>query len=484
VGGDGELLVAFSGTGDPKGIRRLICDEYGLPPLAVRVQAVDELPRLPTGKPDHEAVRGLFPPQSTGGGTGGEAGAGTDPEVLCRVYAEVLDRPTVRPEDSFVSLGGDSLSYVETSIRLEHALGHLPADWHTRSIAELCSPPGRTASEEGKPPTSRKRRSLDTSVAIRAVAIVLIVGTHAALFAIAGGAHLLVAVAGFNFARFHLTEAARGARVRHAGRSIARIVVPSVAVIGVLFLVTDDYGVLNVLLVNGLLASGAGGDGWNFWFVEALAYILVAVTALLAIPAVDRFERRYPLLLPLGLAAVGLIVRYDLLDLRTHFQLPSAVRVFWLFAFGWAAAKAVTVPQRLLVSLAVVATVPGFFADPPREAVVLVGFLLLAWLPAVPSLAVLNRIAGVLASASLYIYLVHWQVYPPLVGRSPLLATVACLAVGIVVALAASRVPRLLPRGRRQPRLRQGSSGSMARMIRSLMAASWRVWARVSGSKT
>ena len=37
-------------------------------------------------------------------------------------------------EDStFVSLGGDSLSYVEMSVRLEQSLGHLPADWHTHA---------------------------------------------------------------------------------------------------------------------------------------------------------------------------------------------------------------------------------------------------------------------------------------------------------------------------------------------------------------
>jgi hypothetical protein len=36
-----------------------------------------------------------------------------------------------------------------------------------------------------------------------------------------------------------------------------------------------------------------------------------------------------------------------------------------------------------------------------------------------------------LASASLYTYLVHWLVYPPMAGISPALAVAASLAAGV-----------------------------------------------------
>ena len=48
-----------------------------------------------------------------------------------------VDRDVVRDEDSFVSLEGDSLSYVEMSIRVEEVLGHLPPSWHVTPIGEL-----------------------------------------------------------------------------------------------------------------------------------------------------------------------------------------------------------------------------------------------------------------------------------------------------------------------------------------------------------
>jgi hypothetical protein len=49
----------------------------------------------------------------------------------------------------------------------------------------------------------------------------------------------------------------------------------------------------------------------------------------------------------------------------------------------------------------------------------------------------------VLASASLYAYLVHWVVYPPLAGISPVLAVTVSLAAGAAywaLCLSAARV--------------------------------------------
>ena len=51
--------------------------------------------------------------------------------------------------------------------------------------------------------------TLETSVALRAAAIVLIVGSHATLYEMWGGAHLLLGIAGYNFGRFCLTPVPR-----------------------------------------------------------------------------------------------------------------------------------------------------------------------------------------------------------------------------------------------------------------------------------
>jgi hypothetical protein len=102
----------------------------------------------------------------------------------------------------------------------------------------------------------------------------------------------------------------------------------------------------------------------------------------------------------------------------------------------------------------VVFTVPGFFGDPAREAVVLAGLLLLLWIPAIAVPRVLVPVLGVVASASLFVYLVHWQVYPALENDFPVLATLASFAVGILAwkgysaasAWCATRIPAVASR--------------------------------------
>jgi hypothetical protein len=105
--------------------------------------------------------------------------------------------------------------------------------------------------------------------------------------------------------------------------------------------------------------------------------------------------------------------------------------VFWLFALGWATVKATASWQRLLISALVIATVPGFFGDLEREALVVAGLLMLVWVRAVRVPSWAARATGVLAAASLYIYLAHWQIYPHLEDSFPLLATVLSLLGGI-----------------------------------------------------
>jgi hypothetical protein len=62
------------------------------------------------------------------------------------------------------------------------------------------------------------------------------------------------------------------------------------------------------------------------------------------------------------------------------------------------------------------------------------------WVPSLPGLPGLNWLAAVLASASLYIYVTHWQVFPLFAGCSPLLALLVSLAVGVAYAAVVGRV--------------------------------------------
>ncbi|WP_230009339.1 AMP-binding protein, partial [Microbacterium sp. Bi128] len=425
AGTDDGVVVAVEGDHDAHLLGKVLAQGMGLPRAALEVHAVDHLPRLATGKLDYRGVLALSGPKpGPAPAPAAETGAPDNnaPDSVRKIFQDVLECADIADSDTFVSLGGDSLSYVAASVRLEQALGHLPRDWHVTPVRDL-EPRPRTA-------PGRKRRRffapVETSIVLRAVGIVLIVSTHVGLFSWQGAAHVLMAVAGYNFARFQLSGK-RIPRLRRQLSSSARIIVPSMAFIAVAYLITDNYSPANIVLLNAVLGPEGVSTQWHFWFIEVLVYLLVGSVALLAVPWADRAERRFPLLFPLALTGVGLLTRYELVNPGV----PHTAPALWLFALGWAIARSRTVAQRCLVSVIAAVTVPGFFENPGREATLLAGILLLIWLPSIPVPQVLRRLMVVLASASLYAYLVHWVVYPPLAGISPALAVAGSLAAGV-----------------------------------------------------
>jgi hypothetical protein len=239
-------------------------------------------------------------------------------------------------------------------------------------------------------------------------------------------------VAGYNFARFQLR--ATGALGR-----IARVAVPSALWIGGVVLAGGDFTWTHALFLNGFL--GTADARWAYWFVEALIHVLVVLTVVLAVPAVARWERRRPFGLAVAALAAGLLVRFDVVDLTTDHRITRPHEVFWLFALGWAAARATDARHRALVTLVGAVAVAGFFGDPLRELVVLGSVVLVTWVPAVRLPRVAVPALAALAAASLWIYLTHVQVLPllrPTLG--PAAATAVSLAVGVAAHRAAAAV--------------------------------------------
>ena len=438
TGDDTGLVAAVDNHTDTDGVRALIRHHVGLPASRVRVCAFAELPRLANGKPDYVGIlRHAQPPNDT---------APAD-RTIHDLFATVLRCPHVDDDATFVSLGGDSLSYVEMSIALEERLGFLPPDWPTTPVDELV-----VASTP-----SRRWQRVETNVVLRAVAIVLVVGTHAGLFAVPGGAHVLLAVAGFNFARFQLARA----DTRRMWNSIGRIAAPAVALTAVLMIVTDDYGTANLFLVNDYFGALHWDARWHYWYIEVLVQLLAVLALAFSVPAVRRWEHRHGFPFAVTLAIAGLVVRFDIVGIGDPVPFPRPHSVLWVFALGWAAARARTTAHKLALSTLALLAVPGFFGDPAREAVVAAGMLLLVWVPTITMVRPLHRLAGTIASASLYVYLTHFHVYPPLAEHvSPAAATAAAIGVGIVSSSLASRLCERSSRAVRAFSARTSANGS------------------------
>jgi acyl-CoA synthetase (AMP-forming)/AMP-acid ligase II/peptidoglycan/LPS O-acetylase OafA/YrhL len=451
VAGDDELIVvARLDDGERRALDQQRCEtivrrvagEFELPVGVFRL-VPHSAPHLDSGKPDLDRLLTI--------GRGVDAAVPTRPlgraphgtVDVASFYARSAGAvgrscTTVSRSDTFVSVGGDSLSYVEISIGLERLIGTLPADWHLRTVAELQSLADAAAAPRPGGPGDRAPRRwwrhVETTVVLRAIAIVLVVGTHMDVFFLRGGAHALLAVAGYNLARFRLVTSDVVHATRHSLRAIARVAIPTSAWIAANMVVAGGYSLGTALLVNNYTGSSWRQDGrWNYWYVEALVQSMLVVTLLWSIGPVRRLERRWPFAVASGFGALTLALRFEVVQFGDPYNAIFRTHtVAWCFAMGWMAARASRTWQRVVVSLAAVLAVPGFFGDGRRELVLVVAMLLLVWVHRVPVPAPMVRVVGTLASASFVVFLVHWQVWPQMLEWFvPWVALACTLAAGV-----------------------------------------------------
>ncbi|HEU4806820.1 MAG TPA: AMP-binding protein [Homoserinimonas sp.] len=427
----------------------------GIPQHAIRVYPVAEFPRTSTGKPDFAALV-RYARQFEGTNDAADGGSPhpaqqrnlLPADAIRDLFAELLGRPDATAQDSFAGLGGDSLSYVEMSLRLEERLGRLPRDWPSWSAEALAAsvePIGDpavsavTASNPDSVPhrirATRLLARVETSAVLRALAIVLIVATHADLLTLQGGAHLLLAVAGFNLARFQLADVAGETRVRRLLSSAAQIAVPSILWIGVIALISGKYALSTTLLMNNVVPNdGRWSEQWQFWFLEVAIWTIVGFALVFAIRPIDRVERRHPWGFALALLIAALLLRFALVGVHAHgIERYAAPIVLWCMMLGWAVARADSARKRIMLSVVTVGATAGFFGDPIREGIIGGGILLLIWIPSLRIPRLFVPAVQLLAGASLFIYLTHWVVYPAWEASAPWFGTLLSLAVGMAV---------------------------------------------------
>ena len=406
----------------------------GLGPSVISVEPVAELPRFSSGKIDRLACAARHPTPHQPPGPG-RLVRGRQPAELTAVVAALaplLGRESVNPDRSFVELGGDSFSHVQASLRLGRLLGDLPVDWHHRPVREL---PDLAQTR----PRRGSGQRVEMNVFLRAVAVVMICGSHVGLFPLAGGAHLLLAVAGFNFSRYVLAAGSPAQRWRRTARLAVAIVVPTVLVALTMRIVFGGAHWSNLVLLHWAVRPTAGNI---FWFVEALLMLMLVTAAMLSIPRLRAAYANDPWRVAfLGTLAL-LIPRYLVVGLMEGPVRGMPWTVGWLFTAGLAMASARTRPEKLLTVTVSIAATIGFFPAAERNLVIMAGLALLALVSSAIVPRLLVRPIGVLAAASLHVYLVQFQMFA--FFSSPGLKFVAALVAGLVFWLLTTRLLRRL----------------------------------------
>lgn len=427
TGTDDQLQVTYRRSGPaPDVIRDRAALVSGLGRSVVSVRVVDELPMLPNGKPDRRACAELHSPETS-------VESGDTFSAVVAVLAPLVGRGGVDPDRSFVELGGDSFSHVAASVGLTRLLGDLPPDWHHRPVRELLALADR-----------RPRRwhpllqQVETTVLLRGVAVITILGSHAGLFKLAGGAHILLAVAGFLFAKYVLSSPTTAERVRRTARIASGVVVPSVTVAAVMQFGFGSADWSNVTMAHWLVRPFELNI---FWFVEALVVIIIATVAVLAVPRIRAAYAADPWRTAMIALLILLVPRYVVLSLYDGPLRGLPGTVAWLFVAGVAMAVADSRKRRLVTTvIAVVAAIEFFVGEGERNLAIMVGLTVLALVPALRVPRALVRPLAVLAAASLHIYLVQFQVFE--IFDAPIIQFTVAIAIGLVFSAASNYVLR------------------------------------------
>ncbi|WP_350275571.1 AMP-binding protein [Kribbella sp. HUAS MG21] len=433
TGTDEQLQVTVaSQDANRDAVQRQAAAAAGLGVSVVSVREVDALPLLPNGKVDRRGCAALH--AATDSGKADQHGDSL--AAVTQLLAPLVGRRDIDLDRSFAELGGDSFNHVKASLGLTRLVGTLPADWHHRPVRDLVA---LAARHRDRPRRRALTQPVEMSVLLRGVAVLTICGSHVGLFRLAGGAHILLAVGGFLFARYVLAARTTADRVRRTARIAITVGAPTIVVAAVLLFGFRAIHWSTLALVHWLVRPQFIN---LFWFVEALLILSTVATALLAIPRLKAAYGADPWRTAMAVLALLLVPRYLVLALVDGPVRGLPGTVAWLFVAGIAMAVADTRRRAMITAAVAAAAAIGFFPAWQRTAIVIGGLILLALVPALPVPKPLVRPLGILAAASLHIYLVQFQVF--VFFDQPHTQFAAALAVGVGYCALSTAVLRLL----------------------------------------
>ncbi|MQW01264.1 AMP-binding protein [Sinorhizobium medicae] len=441
VGNDTEVHAYYAGDRDPEEVCRLLLQASGLTAMQVGASRLNCLPRLVSGKIDYQSL--AVPPAAT-------QCRRFERQSVETVFARIFYPKKIRSEDSFLSLGGDSLRFVQLSIGLEKILGELPESWEKLPIGELAA----RSSRKGK------IGQIATDLLIRALAIILVVLHHETLWPIPGGSAAMVILAGFSLARFQSGALFSGA-IDKLLWPLAQVLIPYYLIVAAYALAWGEVPWASIFLVGNFAFADPERHSmvpYLYWFIEAYCQMLLVFGALFAVPSIRRAAAKRPFAagMILFVAAFAARMAFPLLVEIGNRQIFTLPWIFYMAVLGWCAAIAATWKEKSAVMLAgtgvflFLGLYEGVWIGTKIKYLLqIIVLAALLFLPRVRLPQWSARLILPLSAASFHIYILH-RFVPELLLQpmqsltSPVVFAVASILGGIALGAAAWLVQRQL----------------------------------------
>jgi len=361
------------------------------PSSSLKTQYIDSIPRTETGKVKRKELSKNYTSNIKLSSTD------IDDDSVFGVFNKVFPSHDLSNENSFKSLGGDSLNYVQLTMMLEKYLGHLPHKWDNLTINEL---------ENTKSNKIHRFSHVETASFLRALAILFIVGTHSGVEILGGGTLLLFFLVGYNFSRFKSDDIIDN-KVWPALWSYFKLILIPYYLLTIVYLTWNKSFDIDVILLYANLLEAKITVIFPFWFVQVLLQCFILLALLFSLPVMRNSLKNNPWVFSFSTLIVLICIRafYPYLWDTSHLNNLVPLRFMAILWLGWCFNYAdTTLRKSLLIISAILFALIDTGLD-VMSAWLIIGSICMAFVPYLITPHFVNKIIQIVASSTFYIFI-------------------------------------------------------------------------------